>query len=103
MGEQAPRWTAKRKAEIILQILRQGTTIIDVARHNDLTPSEVQDWVDTFLKAGEQGLKARAANVQEQTEKEIKELKAAIGDLYVENAILKKAKALWGTQEETES
>jgi transposase-like protein len=102
MGEQQ-RWTAKRKAEIILQILRQTTTVVDVARQNDLTPSEVQDWIDTFLKAGEKGLKARASDLQEQTEKEIKELKATIGDLYVENAILKKAKALWGTSDETES
>lgn len=102
MAEQQ-RWTAKRKAEIILQILRQTTTVIDVARQNDLTPSEVQEWVDTFLKGGEQSLKARASGVQEQTEREIKELKAAIGELFVENAILKKAKALWGTSEETES
>ena len=43
MGEQLQRWTAKRKADIILQILRQTTTVIDVARQNDLTPSEVQD------------------------------------------------------------
>ena len=103
MGEQQLRWTAKRKAEIILQILRQTATVIDVARQNDLTPSEVQEWIDTFLKAGKKGLKARASDFQEQTEKEIKELKATIGDLYVENAILKKAKALWGTSEETES
>ena len=103
MGEQQQRWTAKRKAEIILQILRQTTTVVDVARQNDLTPSEVQEWIDTFLKAGEKGLKARASDLQEQTEKEIKELKATIGDLYVENAILKKAKALWGTSDETES
>lgn len=48
MGEQQ-RWTAKRKAEIILQILRQTTTVVDVARQNDLAPSEVQDWIDTFL------------------------------------------------------
>ena len=102
MGEQQ-RWTARRKAEIILQILRQTTTVVDVARQNDLTPSEVQEWIDTFLKAGEKGLKARASDLQEQTEKEIKELKATIGDLYVENAILKKAKALWGTSDETES
>ena len=101
MAEQ--RWTAKRKTEIILQILRQTTTVVDVARQNDLTPSEVQDWVDTFLKGGEQSLKMKATGVQEQTVREIKELKATIGDLYVENAILKKAKALWGTSEETES
>ena len=102
MAEQV-RWTARRKAEVILQILRQTTTVIDVARQNDLTPSEVQEWVDTFLKGGEQSLKARAAGAQDQNEREIKELKATIGDLYVENAILKKAKALWGTSEETES
>lgn len=102
MGEQQ-RWTARRKADIILQILRQTTTVVDVARQNDLTPSEVQEWIDTFLKAGENGLKARASDLQEQTEKEIKELKATIGDLYVENVILKKAKALWGTSDETES
>jgi transposase-like protein len=35
MAEQQ-RWTAKRKSEMILQILRQTTTIIDVARQNDL-------------------------------------------------------------------
>ncbi len=89
MGEQE-RWTARRKADIILQILRQTTTVVDAARQNDLTPSEVQDCIDTFLKTGEKGLKARASDLQEQTEKEIKELKATIGDLYVENAILKK-------------
>jgi hypothetical protein len=55
------------------------------------------------LKAGEKGLKAHASDLQEQTEKEIKELKATIGELYVENAILKKAKALWGISDETES
>jgi len=92
MGEQE-RWTARRKADIILQILRQTTTVVDAARQNDLTPSEVQDCIDTFLKAGEKGLKAWASDLQEQTEKEIKELKATIGDLYVENAILKKANA----------
>lgn len=102
MAEQQ-RWTAKRKSEVILQILRQTTTVIDVARQNGLTPSEVQEWVDTFLKAGEQGLKARAPGAVAQTEQEIKELKATIGDLYVENAILRKAKALWGSSEETES
>ena len=44
MGEQQ-RWTAKRKTEIILQILRQTTTVVDVVRQNDLTPSEVQGWI----------------------------------------------------------
>jgi transposase-like protein len=57
MGEQE-RWTARRKADIILQILRQTTTVVDAARQNDLTPGEVQEWIDTFLKARENGLKS---------------------------------------------
>jgi len=61
------------------------------------------EWMDTFLRAGEQGLKVRAPGDIAQTEQEIKELKATIGDLYVENAILRKAKALLGNSEETES
>jgi len=95
MGEQQ-RWTAKRKAEIILQILRHTTTVVDVARQNDLTPSEVQEWIDTFLKAGEKGLKARASDLQKQTKEEIKELKATIGDLYVKKRHTKKSKSLVG-------
>ncbi len=58
MGEQQQRRTAKRKPDIILQILRHTTTVVDVARQNDLTPNEIQDWIDTFLKTGEKGLKA---------------------------------------------
>ena len=71
--------------------------MIDVARQNDLTPSEVQE-MGRYLPEG-RGSKASRQERQEpktRTNSEIKELKATIGDLYVENAILKKAKALWG-------
>jgi transposase-like protein len=97
------RWTAKKKADIVLQILRQGSTVIDVARQNDLTPSEVQGWVDTFVKGGEQSLRIKASDALFQYEQQVKELQSAIGELYVENAVLKKAKTLWGAKEETES
>ena len=56
--------------------------------------------MDTFLKSGEQSLKVRFTDALAQTEREIKELKAAIGELYIDNAILRKAKALWGSQRE---
>ncbi len=93
MAEQQ-RWTARKKADIVLQILRQTTTVIDVARQNDLTPSEVQNWIDTFTRGGEQSLKIKAADAQAQYQQELKELRSTIGELYVENAVLKKAKAL---------
>ncbi len=97
------RWTAKKKAEIVLQILRQSSAVIDVARQNDFAPSEMQAWVDTFVKGGEQSLRIKAPDAVAQYEQEVKELRSAIGELYVENAVLKKAKTLWGSKEETES
>jgi len=97
------RWTAKKKADIVLQILRQSSKVIDVAAQNDLAPSEVQGWVDTFVRGGEQSLRIKASDVLAQYEQQVKELQSAIGELYVENAVLKKAKTLWGTKEETES
>ena len=102
MSEQQ-RWTAKRKAEVVLQILRNTITVVDVSRQHDLTPSEVQGWVDVFLKGGEQNLKTNAPYAQAQFGREVRELKETIGDLYVENAILKKAKALQGDFEENGS
>jgi len=62
------RWTAKRKTKLILQILRQTATIIDVAGKHGLTPSEDQEWIDTFLRGGQHSLKARARNAQDKIE-----------------------------------
>ena len=56
-----------------------------------------------FLKGGEQNLKTNAPDAQAPFSREVKELKETIGDLYVENAILKKAKALQGDFEENGS
>jgi len=50
------KWIAKKKADIVLQIFRQNSTFIDVAWQNDLTPSEVQEWVDSFVKGEEKSL-----------------------------------------------
>jgi len=97
------RWTDKKKADIVLQILRQSSKVIDVARQNDLTPSEVQGWVDTFVKGVEQSLRIKSPDVLDQYDQQVKALQSAIGELYVENTVLKKAKTLWGTKEETES
>ncbi len=78
-----------RKAEIILQVLRQTTPVIGVARQTDLMPSVVQGWTDACLKAGGQGLKARAVGVDSQADTEVEELKATIGELFVESEIKK--------------
>ncbi|MDH7484480.1 MAG: hypothetical protein QHH01_07620 [Spirochaetales bacterium] len=63
----------------------------------------MQAWGDIFVKGGEQSLKIKAPDAVAQYEQEVKELCSAIGELYVENAVLKKAKILWGSKDESES
>ena len=55
--EENQRWTFRRKSEIILEILQGKSKLVDICRKYDLKQSEVQLWIDTFIKAGERGLK----------------------------------------------
>ena len=40
------RWTAKHKTQVVLDILKGKTTVAEVSRQQDLTPGEVERWVD---------------------------------------------------------
>ena len=47
------RWSAKRKVEVLLQLIRGEKKLVDVCREHDLKQSEVEAWMDTFVRAGE--------------------------------------------------
>jgi|SRR5262245_54536222 len=79
--KESQRWTAKRKVELLLQLIRGERKLVDVCREHDLKQSEVEGWMDTFVKAGERGLKARAEDEQAVHEAEVRELRAKIGEL----------------------
>lgn len=51
MTEEIKRWTAKRKSALVLEIIQGKTTVSEASRQYDLTPSEIEDWVD-HAKAG---------------------------------------------------
>ena len=78
------RWTAKRKVELLLQLIRGERKLVDVCREHDLKQSEVEGWMDTFVKGGERSLKARAEDEQAVHEAEVRELRAKIGELVLE-------------------
>lgn len=40
------RWTAKRKSAPVLDIIQGKTTVAEASRQYDLSPSEVEQWVD---------------------------------------------------------
>jgi transposase InsO family protein len=68
--------------------------LVDVCREHDLKQSEVEEWMETFVKTGERGLKARAEDEQAAHEAEVRELRAKIGELVLELDARKKLAAL---------
>ena len=84
------RWTAKRKAELVKEIIKGNTTVKEAARTFDLTPSEVERWVDDAMSGMENALKANPKDVTEQYEKKIEDLHAAYGEAMLQVKFLKK-------------
>ena len=62
--QQFQRWTAKRKAELIIDLIKGSRKLVDVCREHDLKQSEVDAWMETFLKSGEKGLKVNSEDEQ---------------------------------------
>lgn len=52
------RWSARRKAEVVLRLLR-GEDIGEVSREIRVAPPELERWRREFLEGGQQGLKKK--------------------------------------------
>ncbi len=46
MDESIKRWTAKRKSALVVEIIQGETTVSEASRAYDLSPSEIESWVD---------------------------------------------------------
>ena len=99
MEKEVQRWSAKRKSELIVELIKGTKKLVDVCRESDLKQSEVEGWMEAFLKAGERGLKARSTDEQQAHEREVKDLQAKVGELVLELDARKKWEALNGRDE----
>ncbi len=99
MESKVQRWTAQKKAEIALQIIKGEIKIVDVCRQNDLKQSEVESWINTFISGGTQSLKTNTKEQQIETERQIKDMQAKIGELVLELDARKKLQALLDREE----
>lgn len=88
------RWTAKRKAAMVLDVIKGVVTPAEVARKHGLTVSEVEGWVDSGLKGMEGQLRSNPRDLDAEHEAEKKELLAKIGELSMEVTLLKKAQGI---------
>ena len=94
MEKDFQRWTARRKVELLLQLIKGEVKLVDACREHDLKQSDVESWMETFLRAGERGLKARSEDEQAVHDREVRELRAKVGELVLELDARKKLAAL---------
>ena len=74
MEKDVQRWTARRKVELLLQVIKGEAKPVDVCREHDRKQAEVEAWMDTCLKA-------RAEDEQATHDREVRALRAQVGEL----------------------
>jgi transposase-like protein len=89
LPDEVQRWTAKRRSALVLSILRGETSIQEAARAHGLTVGEIDAWQDRYLQAGENALRSRPREEEALREEEVRKLKQKIGELVLDNDILK--------------
>jgi len=90
-AEPIERWTAKRRVALVVSILKGDTSVAEAARQHGLTVAEVEEWREKFLLGAENALRARPKDEEAVKDEQIKKLKQKIGDLVLDNDILREA------------
>ena len=90
MNEENKRWSAKRKSALVLEIIQGKTTVAEASRQFDLTPAELESWVEQAKAGMENALRAKPQDVRQQYEKQISQLQAAYGEAMLELRARKK-------------
>ncbi len=85
------RWTAKRRAALVISLLKGETSVAEAARRHGLTVAEIEAWQDRFLLAAENGLRSRPKDEEALKDEQIKKLKQKVGELVLDNDILREA------------
>ena len=99
MEEDIKRWTARRKAALVLEIIQGKTTVAEASRSFDLPPSEIEEWVDEGKRGMENALRTKPLEVREEYERQLKELQEAYGEAMLQLRARKKLQSLLGEDE----
>lgn len=95
MEDEIKRWTAKRKSALVLDNIQGKTTVSEASRSFDLTPSEVESWVEDGKRGMENTLGANPLDVREQYERQLKDLQEAYGEAMLELRARKNCSPSW--------
>lgn len=90
-ADSSQRWTARRKAALIIDILQGRTTAAEAARQHALTLAGVEQWKDDFITQGTEALRSHPSDLAQQFEAERKTLLAKVGKLTLHVGRFKKS------------
>lgn len=99
MDDEIKRWTGRRKAALVLEIIQGKTTVAEASRAFDLPPSEIENWIEDGKRGMENALRTKPLEVKEQYERQLKDLQEAYGEAMLELRARKKASSLLGEDE----
>ena len=99
MEEDIKRWTARRKVALVLEIIQGKTTVAEASRSFDMTPSEIEEWVEEGKRGMENALRTKPLEVREEYERQLRELQEAYGEAMLELRARKKLQSLLGEDE----
>ena len=88
-SEEIKRWTSRRKAAVVMDIIKGKTTATEVARSHDLRVGEVELWMDDFVSMGTEALRSHPRDAEAQHKAKEKDLLAKIGDLTMQMEVYK--------------
>jgi transposase-like protein len=89
--DEVQRWTAKRRAAVVLSMLRGETSAAEAARKHGLTVAQVEEWRAAFLLGAANALRSRPRDEEALKDEQIKRLKQKVGELVLDVDILKEA------------
>ena len=85
------KFTSKFKTKVVLEALKERTSVADLAQKHEIAPQQVNLWKREFLAKAEGVFETKAKSKKSQAEEEKDQLLKSIGQLKVENDFLKQA------------
>ena len=92
MNKSRKSYTNEFKFNIVLEVLT-GSTIEEVSKKHNLHPTQITLWKKKVKELGHTIFDV--PNTKKKPERDPKELTAIIGELTIQNQILKKAYSVW--------
>jgi transposase len=91
----AKKYDSAFKLQAVLESFQRDTTIEKVRRRYSIAPSVLHKWRKAFRQNAHIVFEQSPRQPKSRPDQSPTELKAIIGDLSVENALLKKALSVW--------